>query len=245
MPSHAESRNSIVEILMVGSDPAIVRWVERTLVAEEMKVATVEPAGALSYLDENHADIAILDMDGNHGASLDLCQVIRDRSTAPLLLLAKDCRDSTLAQGLEMGADVYAVKPLAERVFLAQVYALLRWIGLFRAGHAGQLEAEGLVINVHRKEVRFNDRPVNLSPTEYKILSCLVTNSGRALSCASLVKQAHGYRCDPQEAKNICRVHIHNLRRKIEPRPERPRFIRTVRGFGYMFERRGYPRDRL
>jgi DNA-binding response OmpR family regulator len=207
-------------------------------------LCSIEPASALSYLDENHTDIAILDMDGNKDVSLELCQAIRGRTTAPLLLVTRDAQDSTLARGLEIAADAYAVKPLTQRVFLAQIYALLRWIGLLSPGHPGQVNAEGLVINTHRREVRLNDRPVNLSPTEYKILCCLVNNSGRPLSCCSLVKHAHGYRCDPLEAKNILRVHIHNLRRKIEPRPEKPRFIRTVRGFGYVFERRGHARDK-
>jgi DNA-binding response OmpR family regulator len=244
MKNGAENQNSIVEIVVVGSDPSIVRWVEGTLLAEGMSVAAIEPAEALSYLDENHADIAILDVDGNRDVSLELCQVIRGRTTAPLLLLARDAKDSTVARALEMGADAYAVKPLTNEVFLAQIYALLRWIGLLSPGHAGQVDAGGLVINTHRREVRLNDRPVNLSPTEYKILSYLVNNAGRPLSCSSLVKNVHGYRCYPQEANNILRVHIHNLRRKIEPDPEKPRFIRTVRGFGYVFERRGHARDK-
>ena len=244
MKTGADNQNSIAEILVIGSDPSIVRWVEATLLAEGMSVAAIEPAEALSYLDENHADITILDVDGNRDVSLELCQVIRGRTTAPLLLLARDAKDSTLARGLEMGADAYAVKPLTKKVFLAQAYALLRWIGLLSPGHAGQVDAGGLVINIHRREVRLDDRPVNLSPTEYKILSTLVNNAGRPLSWSSLVKNVHGYRCHPQEAKNMLRVHIHNLRRKIEPDPEKPRFIRTVRGFGYVFERRGHARDK-
>lgn len=244
MKSGAENHNSIVEILVIGSDPSIVRWVEDTLLAEGMSVAAIEPAEALSYLDENHADIAILDVDSNRDLSLELCQVIRGRTMAPLLLLARDAKDSTVARALEMGADAYAVKPLTNKVLLAQIYALLRWIGLLSPGHAGQVDAGGLVINTHRREVRLNGRPVNLSPTEYKILSCLVNNSGRPLGCSSLVKNVHGYRCRPYEANNILRVHIHNLRRKIEPDPEKPRFIRTVRGFGYVFERRAHARDK-
>jgi DNA-binding response OmpR family regulator len=244
MKNGPENQNSIVEILVIGSDPSIVRWVEGTLLAEGMSVAAIESTEALSYLDENHADIIILDVDGNRHVSLELCQVIRGRTMAPLLLLTRDAKDSTVARALEMGADAYAVKPLTNKVFLAQIYALLRWIGLLSPGHAGQVDVGGLVINTHRREVRLDDRPVNLSPTEYRILSCLVNNAGRPLSCSSLVKNVHGYRCHPEEAKNILRVHIHNLRRKIEPDPEKPRFIRTVRGFGYVFERRGHARNR-
>lgn len=87
--------------------------------------------------------------------------------------------------------------------------------------------------------------PVHLTPTEYRILSCLVRNSGRALSHRSLVKQVHGYDCDLDEAREILKVHIHNLRRKIEPQPHHPRLIRSVRGFGYIFERRRYDREEL
>jgi len=172
--------------------------------------------------------------------------VRHESSQRHLHLLAEDgTAEATLARGLEWGADAYLEKPFALRIFLAQVYALLRRIGELRPGHAGQLHVEGLVINVNRHEVIVDGKPVNLTPTEYGILSCLVRNSGRALSHRSLVKQVHGYDCHLDEAREILKVHIHNLRRKIEPRPHHPCFIRSVRGFGYVFERRRYDREEL
>jgi DNA-binding response OmpR family regulator len=243
--NEGQSEAAMVDILIVGSDRPMTEQVEDVLAGEGMRVVTVKPENALSWLDGERTDIVILDMDGEDDDRYDLAQSIRLRCTAPLLVLTADGRSTTLARGLEMGGDAYLVKPISVRILLAQVYALARRTGLVRQGNAGQLEVEGLVIDLHKREVNVNGRPVNLTPTECKILSCLVWNSGRALSYRSLVRQVQGYDCRQLEAKEILKVHIHNLRRKIEPQPERPRFIRTVWGFGYIFERRRYDREEL
>ncbi len=241
----SEGREATITIVLVESDREMARRVEEVLAAEGMRViAVASQEEALSHTDDREVDIVVLGLNGSQDA--DLCWRIRERTTVPLLVLAEDgTAEATLARGLEWGADAYLEKPFTARIFLAQVYALLRRVGELRAGHAGQLQVGGLVINVNRHEVMVDGEPVNLTPTEYRILSCLVRNSGRALSHRSLVKQVHGYNCDLDEAREILKVHIHNLRRKIEPRPHHPRFIRSVRGFGYVFERRRYDREEL
>ncbi|MFQ6000786.1 MAG: response regulator transcription factor [Anaerolineae bacterium] len=244
MRSPYEGREATITILLVESDREMARRIEEILTAEGMRVVVAaNREETLSHTDDGEVDIVILGL--NRSKDVELCWQIRERTTVPLLVLAEDGKEAVLARGLEWGADTYLKKPFTVRIFLAQVYALLRRIGGFRAGHAGQLQVGGLVINVTRHEVMVDEEPVHLTPTEYRILSCLVRNSGRALSHRGLVKQVHGYDCDLDEAREILKVHIHNLRRKIEPRPHHPRFIRSVRGFGYMFERRRYDRERL
>jgi DNA-binding response OmpR family regulator len=228
----------MVDILVVGSDEKMVSQIQLTMMAEGMTAVTVEPQDALPRLGEESADLVVLNVDGNPGKALRLCEEIRDQTTAPLLLLTPDDQELTLARGLERGADACIVKPFSTRVFLAHVYALLRRIGLSKPGHSGQLEANGLAISARRREVSVYGRPVKLTPTESKLLTVLVQNSGRALSYRSLVKRVQGYDCSRQEARDIVKVHVHNLRRKIEPQLDNPRFILTVRDFGYMFERR-------
>ena len=232
-------------ILVATSDRELADGVKEILAGEGIKVFIVAPGReALSVLDGQEVDIVVLDLDSS--GDCQLCWEIRERTIAPLLVLAEDSHEATtLARGLELGADAYLLKPFTVQVFLAQVYALLRRVGLFRPGHAGQLEVEGLRINVTRQEVTVNGRPVDLTPTEYKILSVLLRNAGRPLSHRSLVKEALGYDCHLYEAREILKVHIHNLRKKIEPQPRWPRFIRSVRGFGYVLERRRYDREGL
>lgn len=235
----------MITILLVKSEREMARRIEEVVAAEGMRVIVVTSWDeALSHTDDGEADIVVLGL--NRSEDVDLCWRIRERTTAPLLVLAEDgTGEAALARGLECGADAYLEKPFTVRVFLAQIYALLRRIGGFRPGHAGQLQMGGLVINVTQHEVIVDGEPVHLTPTEYGILSCLVRNAGRPLSHRSLVKQVHGYDCDLDEAREILKVHIHNLRRKVEPRPHHPRFILSVRGFGYMFERRRYDREEL
>ncbi len=232
-------------ILIVTSDRELAEGVKETLTREGIEVFLAAPeAEALSLLDGQEVEVVVLDLDSS--GDCQLCWEIRERTIAPLLVLAEDSHEAaTLARGLEWGADAYLVKPFTVQVFLAQVYALLRRIGLFRPGHAGQLEVEGLRINVTRQEVTIDGRNVGLTPTEYKILSVLLRNAGRPLSHRSLVKEALGYDCYLSEAREILKVHIHHLRQKIEPQPRGPRFIRSVRGFGYIFERRRYDREGL
>ena len=245
MVARGQADSARVGVLVVGSDGMIVDQVERSLEAEGMSVVGVEPQDALAWLDREQADIVVLDTDGNSSDAGDLAQAIRLRSTAALLVLTGDGRSTNLARGLEMGADACLVRPFAVRVLLAQVYAFARRMGLLRQGGARHLEADGLVVDLDRREVKVNERPVNLTPTESKVLSCLILNSGRPLSYRSLVRGVWGHDCDQLEAKEILKVHIHNLRRKIEAQPDRPRFVRTVRGFGYMFERRKHDREEL
>jgi len=76
-------------------------------------------------------------------------------------------------------------------------------------------------------------------------MHCLLNNSGRALSYRSLVRQVQGYDCSSEEARKLLKVHIYNLRKKIEPLPEKPTHILNVRGFGYLFERRRFDRETL
>lgn len=231
-------------ILLVESDREMARQIEKVLAAEGMSViVAASREEALSHTADGEVGVVVLGL--NRSEDVDLCWRFRERTMAPLLVLAEDGKEAVLARGLEWGADAYLEKPFIVRIFLAQVYALLRRIGGFRPGQAGQLQVGGLVIDVTQHEVMVDGEPVHLTPTEYRILSCLVRNAGRALSHRSLVKQVQGYDCDLDEAREILKVHIHNLRRKIEPQPHHPRFIRSVRGFGYMFERRRYDREEL
>jgi DNA-binding response OmpR family regulator len=162
-----------------------------------------------------------------------------------LLVVGKRGEESALARSLNAGADAHLLKPFSRQIFLAQLYALLRRVGLSRPGHAGQFDIGRLAINVFRREVRVEGRPVDLTPTEFEIVRCLLNNSGRALSYRSLVRQVQGYDCSSEEARKLLKVHIHHLRRKIEPLPEKPAHILNVRGFGYLFERRRFNRETL
>jgi two-component system response regulator RegX3 len=233
-------------ILVIASDKRIADQIAKILEAEGM-VAPIATEGekALRHLDEEPPDAAVLNLGPPGSWEHDLCQEIRERTIAPVLVVGKRGQEFALARSLNAGGDAHLLKPFTKRIFLAQLYALLRRVGLSRPGHAGQFDIGRLAINVFRHEVRVEGRPVDLTPIEFEILRCLLNNSGRALTYRSLVRQVQGYDCPSEEARKLLKVHIHNLRKKIEAVPERPAHILNVRGFGYLFERRRFNREIL
>ncbi len=233
-------------ILVIDSDKRIADRMAKILQAREIEscIAT-EGEKALRHLDEERPDAVVLGLGSPGSWEHDLCREIRERTIAPLLVVGRRGQEFVLARSLNAGGDAHLLKPFTTRMFLAQLYALLRRVGLARPGHAGQFDIGRLVINVFRREVRVEGRPVDLTPTEFEILRCLLNNSGRALTYRSLVRQVQGYDCSSGEARKLLKVHIHNLRKKIEAVPEKPAHILNVRGFGYLFERRRFSRETL
>lgn len=194
-------------------------------------------------LDQEPIDAVVLSLNSIGRWGEDLCRAMRERTVAPLLVVGKRGQELALARSLNAGADAHLLRPFTKHMYLSQVYALLRRVGLSRPGHAGQFDIGTLAINVFQRQVRVNGRPAQLTPTEFELLRCLLNNAGRALSYRSLARQVQGYDCSSAEARELLKVHIHNLRKKIEPVPEKPAHILNVRGFGYLFERRRFDRD--
>lgn len=143
--------------------------------------------------------------------------------------------------GLELGADDYVTKPFGRRELIARIRANLR-----KRGRASDLTGSPsavrsalrigqLVIGLADREVAIGGRPVSLTRTEFEILSYLARNAGQALSRDQIVAQVWGY--NGEESGRLLDSHIKNLRRKIEPDPRQPRFIVTMRQFGYKLVR--------
>lgn len=198
---------------------------------------------ALRQLDKEPPDAVIVNLDGPGNWQPDMCGQIRERAIAPLLVVGRRGQELALARSLDVGADAHLLSPYTTQIFLSQLYALLRRVGLARPSLAGRFDIGKLAIDVFSREVRVRGEPVELTPIEFEVLQCLLNNSGRALSYRSLVRQVHGYDCSSEEARKLLKVHIHNLRQKIEPDPQTPAHVLNVRGFGYLFERRRWRRD--
>ncbi len=107
----------------------------------------------------------------------------------------------------------------------------------------GALTIREVTIDPAKHTVTVRDEPVELTPTEFDLLFCLMRNSGRVLSCQELVREAQGYELDERDARYLIRPHITRLRRKLMAEPGAPEYIRNVRGVGYFFERRRAERE--
>ena len=219
-------------VLVCDDEPQILRALRvilRDADFEVMAAATAEEAldaAALHAPDAAIVDLILPDRDG-----VDVCRSIREWSEMPILVLSAVGDETEKVRALDAGADDYVTKPFSPNELIARLNAALRRAG--RAADEPGLSFDGLSIDLRARHVSRDGQEIRLTPTEYELLRVLARNRGRLLTHRALLTEVwgHAYQDDTQ----TLRVHIANLRRKIEPDPATPRFIRTDSGVGYRF----------
>jgi two-component system KDP operon response regulator KdpE len=187
---------------------------------------------ALDALAVRPPDAAILDLILPDGNGVDICRSIREWSEMPIIVLSAVGDEAEKVRALEAGADDYVTKPFGTEELIARLRATLR-----RAGRGEPdepvLRAEGLELDLVAHQVTVNGDVVHLTPTEYELLRVLMQNRGRLMTHRALLGEVWGpgFEDDTQ----VLRVHVANLRRKIEPAPSSPRHVLTDPGIGYRF----------
>jgi len=178
-------------------------------------------------------DVMMPQVDG-----FDLCARIRRQGEViPIIFLSARGEPADRAEGLRMGADDYVVKPFDPGELLARIAAVLRRSRTVTSvsDSAPLLRLGEVELDPGRLKVRVaDDRHADLTPTETKLLHCLMRNSGRVLTRDVLINQVWDYDYDGNN--NTVDVYIRRLRQKVEPDPNDPKYIRTVRGVGYVFQ---------
>ncbi|MGW8162000.1 MAG: response regulator [Desulfobulbales bacterium] len=172
-------------------------------------------------------DIMLPKLDG-----WEVCRRIRKTSDVPILMLTAREEEIDRIMGLSIGADDYVVKPFSPRELVERVKAILRRTHA-SAEKATLLSHRGLVLDVEKHKVSLDGRLINLTTLEYKLLYALMSMPGRVYTRDELLD--HFYQHGEVVVDRVVDVHIGKLRQKIEQDPSRPRFIHTVRGFGYRF----------
>lgn len=168
------------------------------------------------------------------------CRVIRGLQDVPMIVVMQ--RESELTAVLDAGADDAVVARTDPEVFSARIRALLRRTKPASAS-GGILEIRDLVIDLEKYQVMLRGEVINLTPTEFRLLAVLAQQAGRVVDPRSLLSSVHQHDYSERDAQNLVKVHIANLRRKMnDQRTENP-YILCVRGFGYMLERRSHVRD--
>jgi len=154
----------------------------------------------------------------------------------PIIMLTARTTEQDRLTGLDLGADDYVTKPFSPKELAARVRVVLRRLPgeMLQRGPA-EIRHGDLIINSRKYEASLAGRPLNLTPIEFKLLGVLVRESGRVFSRGELIEKALGY--DFEGFDRTIDVHIRNLRRKLEPDPRYPRYIKTVYGVGYKFVR--------
>lgn len=221
------------KILVVDDELDIVKVVRAYLEQSGFKVITASDGQqALAAFRHERPDLAVLDLNLPSLDGLDVCRAIRRESNTPVIMLTARVEEADRLIGLEIGADDYILKPFSPREVVARVRAVLRRSGATQ--EAGQAIVAGdLSIDQAKHEARLGDRILDLTPSEFNILSRLAEQPGRAFSRMELLDAALGEAYAGYE-RSIDQ-HIKNLRQKLGDEPRDPQYILTVFGVGYKF----------
>lgn len=219
-------------VLVVDDDTKTVELVKLYLNRDGYRVLTAyDGAEALRLAREGHPDLIILDLMLPGIDGLEVCRTLRDESDVPIIMLTAKTTDENKLTGLGLGADDYVTKPFSPRELAARVRTVLRRL----PGERGpdEIKYGELAVNFRKHEASLSDKPLNLTEIEFKLLGVFAKEPGRVFTRAQLIEKALGY--DFEGFDRTIDVHILNLRRKLEPDPSHPRYIKTVYGAGYKF----------
>ncbi len=250
VPITATNESMNYKILAVEDDNTLLEMLKYNLERQGYDVITAENGRqALELARQHNPNLVLLDvmlpgMDG-----FEVCRILRKETIVPILMLTARTEEIDKVVGLEMGADDYLTKPFSMRELLARVKALLRRVELVREEVTANIDATttdeaistgdtltfgNLVIDQNRREVRLNGEAIRLKPKEFELLTFLARHQGIALSRDLILERVWGWSYDGNS--RTVDVHVRWLREKIEPDPQNPRRIVTVRGIGYRFD---------
>jgi two-component system KDP operon response regulator KdpE len=216
-------------VLVVDDKPQILRALQMKLRGAGYAVETAETAQeALTKAAMRPPDAVILDVLLPDGSGTEVCREVRRWSNVPIVVLSAVGEEGEKIAALDAGADDYVTKPFSGDELLARLRAVLR-----RVAPSGEpvLELDGLSIDLEKRAVTLDGRPVSLTPIEYDLLRLLAENEGKLLTHPAILRAIWGPAYG--EESNYLHVYVSHLRRKIEADPARPRYILTQPGVGY------------
>jgi DNA-binding response OmpR family regulator len=221
-------------VLAVDDEPRYVEIIRFNLETAGYRVATAASGEeALEVFTAEDPDLIVLDVMLPGIDGFEVCRLVRERSSCPVIMLTAKGAEEDKVRGLRLGADDYVTKPFSAQELLARVEAVLR-----RArGEAGErlpvpITVGDLHIDPQSKQVTAEGQEVRLSPTEYRLLTCLAENVGAVLSRDELLTRVWGKAYKGED--EILRVTLFRLRQKLADDPAAPRYIVTRPGLGYM-----------
>jgi DNA-binding response OmpR family regulator len=224
-------------ILIIEDDPAVAGSLQEGLEREGYSVAWKNTGQAgVTYARDHHPHLIILDIRLPDGSGFDFCREMRQlKLTQPILMLTVRRDDVDKILGLEMGADEYVTKPFSLQVLRSRIRALLRRAyGELSVTDSDVIHAGDLIIDRTRGQAWRGDHMLNLTPTEFRLLTLLAQNAGRALTRRQILDAIWGNA--DIESERMVNVHIRRLREKAEMDPSNPVLILTIPGVGYRFE---------
>ena len=224
----------MTRVLVVEDEMNIARLVRDYLEHAGFDVLVAgDGESALASVRGAHPDLLVLDLGLPGRDGLDVTREVRRTSNVPIIILTARGDEADRIVGLELGADDYIVKPFSPREVVARVRAVLRRVEAAGSAPPEIVRAADVTIDVPRMRVTADERPVDLTPTEFQLLLVLARQAGRVFTRGQLLDAIHGVSIESYE--RAIDAHVKNLRRKLEPEPGRPRYVLTVHGVGYRF----------
>lgn len=222
-------------ILIIEDEPELVKVLRSYLERAGYEVITAYSGNSgLSTWEHKRPDLVILDLNLPGMDGLDVAREIRRKADTPIIMLTARVDEADQLVGLELGADDYVTKPFSPRIVVARVRALLRRLSP-DAEPAQILQVADLKIDLDAHILERDGEMIDLTPTEFSILSTLASQPGRAFKRGQILEASQGYAFEGYERS--IDAHIKNLRAKLEPNPKAPIYIETVFGVGYRFRK--------
>jgi two-component system KDP operon response regulator KdpE len=222
----------VSRILIVDDDAGLVRGLRVNLAARGYEVHVApDAASGLALASRYPPDLAIVDLGLPDLDGIEVVAGLRGWTRAPVIVLSARHTEAAKVAALDAGADDYVTKPFGMDELLARVRAALRRATPTEA--APVITTGAFTVDLAAKRVVGADGEVRLTPTEWHLLEILARNAGKLVSQKQLLAEVWGPKY--QTETNYLRVHLANLRRKLEPDPARPRYLVTEPGIGYRF----------
>jgi two-component system KDP operon response regulator KdpE len=220
-------------VLVVDDEPQILRVIRASLPLRGYEVITAASGEeALDQIGKQVPDLIILDLVMPEMSGLDVCRRVREFSAVPIIVLSAKGSESDKVAALDLGADDYVTKPFGMDELLARVRAVLRRLAVSESENR-VLTVGDVTIDVDERRVVVAKKDVKLTPKEFDVLKYLVSNAGKVVTHRALLQAVWGWQSTDQT--EYLRVFINQLRRKIEPNLDHPRYILTEPWVGYRF----------
>jgi len=225
------------KVLIVEDDIEMNRLLELDLKRRGYEVTTTTNGlDGLRLFHETRPNLVVLDVALPGMDGMTVCQRIRELSNVPILIItAHAITEEQMAEGLNLGADEYMIKPLRNLELHARINALLRrsQLGEDDGSQTIRYADDYLIVDVDARRVLVNNEEIRLTPTEFKLIATFVRHKGQVLTFQQLLEQVWGYEYNTEH--HYPRIYVSHLRRKIEPDAKNPTYIQNEYGIGYRF----------
>jgi two-component system, OmpR family, KDP operon response regulator KdpE len=219
-------------VLVIEDEPQMRRFMRASLTSHGYRLVEAERASeATALLASHNPDLVLLDLGLPDGDGIELTRRLRESSRTPIIVVSARGREDDKVAALDAGADDYLTKPFGVNELLARMRVALRHASSHDGVGDQVFEFGSVRLDLSRREVRRDKQLVHLTPVEYKLLTLLARNAGKVLTHRQILREVWGPSYTTQT--HYVRVHMADLRKKLETDPARPKLLVTEPGVGY------------